>query len=154
MITDHQRRIVFGLCRELGWDDDMRHAMLDQWVGKSSLAANAEHPISQTEAATILRYLHTAVRQVQSGRAAAKRRRRRIWPGTSPTPEQLHAIAKLRAEVFGANDTAWRGRLQTLKLPVSEQWFTPAHAARCITDLSRLHRAGWHPTPVSSPRAN
>jgi len=145
-MTPHQRKIAFALCHELGWDDDMRHGMVARWTGgKSSLAANAPDPLTPAEASLVISNLRASVASVRRGRARAKKRQDRLWPSNKPTRQQLHAIARLRAAVFGDDDMAFRGRMHTLNLPEVEMWFSPADAKKCLFDLHRLRKAAWHP---------
>lgn len=150
MMTPGQRRSIFMLCRELGWSDDFRHEMLVEWIGKPSLAADAERPVTHAEAAEILRRLAASIRSEKARRSAAHRRRRRHWPDDRITPEQQHAIEQLAGDVFGdlAKFRAWLRRQWHVE---AVDWLSPKQGTACIVALKKMLENGWRPnTPRRS----
>lgn len=144
-MTDAQRKAIFALCRELGWNDTFRREMLERWVGKSSLAAGAESPLSSREAAEVLSLLDKAMREVRRGRREQHRRQRRVHPAGQVTPEQLHRIDELAGAIFGADRRAFLGWLRSKQGVERPEWLSAAKAVRTVHALEQLARSGWHP---------
>ncbi len=142
-IAPDQRRRIFALCRELGWDDDMRRDMMTQWVGKPSLSATAEKPVTYAEARSILGNLSNAVGKQARGRAAQKKRRRRHWPKDQPTPEQLREIDRLQKLLFPDQPAKFRAWLKRQFQLESTEWLSPKQATACILALRQMQKQGW-----------
>jgi len=151
ILTPGQRRRIFTLCRELGWDDDFRHEMLERWTGKTSLSTTAKNPISRIEAIQVIAELNTAVRRAQAGRAAQKKRIRRTYPPHTVTPEQLHKIDTLREIVFGDHHAAFRSWLHSRWSVEAPDWMTPKQAVGVILALEQMRESGWRPSRNTSP---
>lgn len=144
-MTPHQRRQIFVLCSELGWSDDMRRDMMREWVGKPSLASDAEQPIAEGEARLILANLGRAVAQARRERRRKGLRQRRIWRKSVLTPEQLRAIGALRRAVFRGDLSSFHGWFQRRYGVEDPAQLTPKQASACIVGLERMREEGWHP---------
>ena len=144
-MTGQQRRQVFRLCRELGWDDAMRRDMIREWTGKPSLAADAPLPVTEAEARIVLQNLATAVAQVRRERRRRGMRQRRIWRRAELTPEHLHRIGALRRHVFGENAASFAGWLQKCYDTDDPARLTARQASAAIVGLERMKEQGWKP---------
>jgi hypothetical protein len=158
-MSDVQRRAILAMCAELGWDRDMRQEMCRQWVGKPSLARDAERPFTSADASEVLRLLRQAVREVRAGRRAQHRRQRRRWPQGQVTPEQLHRIRSLVRSVFIGDravpdeltDRAFLSWLRSKQRVDRAEWLTSSRAVRAVHAIEQLARSGWHPRSWSAP---
>ena len=146
LLTPAQRKRIFGLVRELGWDDDMRHDMFQRWIGKPSLSADADRPVAAFEANQLITQLNAAVKSAHRQRAASKKRRRRHWPDAQATPEQIHAVRTLSDDVFAGQTTKFRAWLRSRFKVDAIDWLPPKSATACIVALKQMKADGWHPT--------
>jgi len=145
-MTTHQRRRIFSLCRELGWDDDMRRDTIREWIGKPSLASDAENPITEGEARRILWNLTRAVNELRRERRRKGLRQRRTWNKPRLTPEQLRKIAVMKRLVFGGDDLSFRGWLRKRYGTEDPEGLTVEQASAAIVGLERMDEVGWHPS--------
>lgn len=150
-MSDPQRRRIFALVRELGWDEDTRRAMLTRWIGKPSLAADAPKPIAAFEAAQVIRQLNSEIRRQHTARAAQKKRRRRNHPTGVPTPEQLHRLNELRRAVFTDADAKFRAFCTRIVKTEDPRWMSARQVVTLTLALERMRDSGWRPnTPARS----
>jgi len=145
LMNDHQRNQIFTLCRELGWTDQMRHEMMREWIGKTSLAADAADPVTEEEARRLFDRLGDAVMRVRRERRLARRRQRRVWREPRPTPEQVYRIGVLVRAVFGGDRESFRGWLRKRYDVERPELLTPRQAIGCIVGLQRMKEQGWRP---------
>jgi len=148
-IAPAQRKCIFALVRELGWDDDMRHDMFQRWISKPSISATAERPVTSFEAAQIIHQLDLAVKSAHRQRAFQKKRRRRHWPENQATPEQVNAIRALSADVFANQTTKFRAWLRSRFKVDAIDWLSPKSATACILALKQMRSSGWRPNTPS-----
>lgn len=144
-ITDHQRRQIFSLCRELGWNDEMRHDMVREWTGKLSLADDAANPVTEGEARRILWNLSKAVAQVRRERRGKGLRQRRTWNKPRLTPEQLRKLGILKRLVFGTYDAGFRTWLRKRYGTEEPGRLTVEQATAAIVGLEKMQADGWRP---------
>lgn len=100
-IGHDQRKRIFGLVREIGWDDEMRRQMFTEWIGKPSISAQADNPVTRAEAITLLVHLRSAVETLRADRRHAKKRQRQGVPHGKPTLEQMGYVNVLVDEAWG-----------------------------------------------------
>jgi hypothetical protein len=152
-MTEYQRRRIFGLIRELGWSEEIRRDMLTDWVGKPSLAADADEPITETEARRVLDELRNQVMHARYERRLKGQRQRRVWNPARLTPEQLFRIEHLRWEVYGHDVPAFRDWLRKRYDVERSDQLSEKQAIGCIVGLEKMKEVGWkpHPSGFSAP---
>ena len=144
-MTEYQRRRIFALVHELGWADDMRRDVLRDLVGKQSLAADAEDPITEFEGRRIVSELRKQVMHQRYERRLKGQRGRRLWDPARLTPEQLYRIEHLRWEVFGHDVPGFREWLNKRYDFERPDLLTTKQAVACIIGLEKMKESGWKP---------
>ena len=147
-MTREQRGRIFGLIRELGWTDDERRDAIRAWIGKDSLSATADRPLTAREAEQIIGRLNVETARQRSRRRRERKGARANWPANRATPEQISEIWRTGGELFGRTETGKRALLAWLA-----KYFKVTHPARLsvrratdvISALHKMRRDGWKP---------
>jgi hypothetical protein len=111
LITPSQRKRMFALVGELGWDDDMRRDMTHRWVGKRSWSLDADPPMTSAEAADVITHLARALGRQHHARDQQALDRARQWPLADDA--QGRYIDTLVAHVFHQGIDGFRAWLST-----------------------------------------
>jgi hypothetical protein len=118
-ITAAQRKKIFAVTRELGIDDDLRRAVIQNVAGKESMSK-----LTKAEAIRVIDELERRIGRTRSGRAS----RKQIW--------KINELA--RALGWADNPKRVQGFVKKYAGVDRLEWLTTPQAWRVIEGLKKL----------------